>query len=87
MNNTVITIHSLPLNFPQTFLPERRLLSQLLPFAKRRGQGDKVSIGAETGIPTGKSTGKVDPMIHYANGMGLITVNKESGNWQLGLQH
>ena len=24
----------LPLNFPQTFLPERRLLSQLLPFAE-----------------------------------------------------
>lgn len=75
----------LPLNFPQTFLPERRLLAQLLPFAARKGQGDKVSIGADTGIPTGKSTGKVEPMIHYAHGMGLITVKKESGSWQLGL--
>ncbi len=85
MNSTNIKIHSLPLNFPQTFLPERRLLSQLLPFAKRRGQGDKVFIGAETGIPTGKSTGKVDPMIYFAHGMGLITIGKESGSWQLGL--
>lgn len=75
----------LTLNFPQTFLPERRLLSQLLPFAKRGGQGDKVFIGAETGIPTGKSTGKVEPIIYYALGMGLITVNKESGIWQLDL--
>jgi hypothetical protein len=75
----------LPLNFPQTFLPERRLLSQLLPFAKRNGHGDKVFIGAETGIPTGKCTGKVDPMIYFAHGMGLITVDKESGSWQLGL--
>lgn len=76
---------SLPLNFPQTFLPERRLLAQLLPFAARSGQGDKVSIGSQTGIPTGKSTGKVEPMIYYAHGMGLITVRKESSIWQLGL--
>jgi hypothetical protein len=74
---------ALPLNFPQTFLPERRLLAQLLPFALNEGYGDKVSIGAETGIPTGNSTGKVEPMIYYAYGMGLVTVKKESSNWQL----
>ncbi len=85
MTITTIKTSTLPLNFPQTFLPERRLLAQLLPFAQRHGQGDKVAIGAETGIPTGNSTGKVEPMIYYAHGMGLITVNKESGHWQLGL--
>jgi hypothetical protein len=85
MSNPSIEILPLPLNFPQTFLPERRLISQLLPFAKQKGHGDKVHIGSETGIPTGKSTGKVDPMIYYSHGMGLITVNKEFGSWQLGL--
>lgn len=75
----------LPLNFPQDFLPERRLLGQLLPFAAANGSGDKVRIGAETGIPTGESTGKVEPMIHYSRGMGLIRVEKTAGLWQLGL--
>lgn len=76
---------SIPLNFPQTFLPERRLLAQLLNFAKKGGSGDKVAIGAETGIPTGNNTGKVEPMIYYAYGMGLITIRKTSSHWQLGL--
>ncbi|WP_040590603.1 DUF4007 family protein [Methylobacter marinus] len=82
VNNNVF---SLPLNFPQTFLPERRLLAQLLPFALKNGVGDKVSIGAVTGIPTGSSTGKVEPMIYFSHGMGLITYKKVSGTWQLGL--
>jgi hypothetical protein len=52
-----------PFNFPQTFLPERRLLIQLLPFAGQGGSGNKVEIGAQTAIPTGASTGKVESMI------------------------
>jgi hypothetical protein len=66
-------------------LPERRLLAQLLPFAAANGSGDKVAIGARTNIPTGNSTGKVEPIIHYAVGMGLVTSIKISGGWQLGL--
>lgn len=76
---------ALPLNFPQTFLPERRLLAQLLPFATMNGQGDKVSIGLQTNIPTGASTGKVEPIIRYAEGMGMVTTQRASGVWQLGL--
>ncbi|MEA3642424.1 MAG: hypothetical protein VBE63_21130 [Lamprobacter sp.] len=75
----------LPLNFPQDFLPDRALLSRLLPFAAKGGEGTKVDIGAETGIPTGKSTGKVEPMIHYARGMGLIAATKSAGRWSLRL--
>lgn len=75
----------LPLNFPQTFLPDRRLLARLLPFADSAGSGDKVEIGAATGIPTGESTGKVEPMIHYARGMGLIHTGKTGGQWTLSL--
>jgi hypothetical protein len=78
-------VESLPLNFPQTFLPERRLLSALLQFASENGVGDKIEISQKTGIPTGDSTGKVEPMIRYAEGMGLITVEKGTGGWKLGL--
>lgn len=74
-----------PLNFPQTFLPERRLLAKLLAFAAENGRGEKTVIGEQTGIPTGKDTGKVEPMIYYCQGMGLVTANRESGEWQLGL--
>ena len=65
-------MEALPANFPQTFLPDRQLLNQLLRFAAEGGGGDKqeTRFGAATGIPTGQSTGKVEPMIHYAHGMG-----------------
>ena len=78
-------LQSLPLNFPHDFLPERSLLARLLPFASMSGSGDKVQIGAETGIPTGESSGKVEPMIHYACGMGLVRVDKVAKCWQLEL--
>ncbi len=78
-------LQALPLNFPQTFLPDRRLLARLLPFAAANGSGDKVEIGVATGIPTGESTGKVEPMIHYARGMGLIRTGKDAGRRQLEL--
>ncbi|HRX61971.1 MAG TPA: hypothetical protein P5260_12275 [Candidatus Competibacter sp.] len=85
MSGPGIELETLPLNFPHDFLPERRLLARLLPFAAAKGRGTKVEIGAETGIPTGESTGKVEPMIHYARGMGLIRVAKDGGRWQLSL--
>ena len=75
----------LPLNFPRDFLPDRALLARLLAFAAEGGGGTNVEIGAETGIPTGKSTGKVEPMIHYARGMGLIAATKSGGRWSLRL--
>lgn len=73
----------LRLNFPQDFLPERALLSRLLTFAAEGGSGDKMQISDATGIPTGKSTGKVEPMIHYARGMGLVSAESERGSWRL----
>lgn len=76
---------ALPLNLPQTFLPERRLLAKLLAFAADHGNGDKEAISTATGIPTGKSTGKVEPMIRYAQGMGLIRTERALGQWRLSL--
>lgn len=78
-----MTCEPLRLNFPQDFLPERALLSRLLAFAAKSGFGDKLQISDATGIPTGKSTGKVEPMIHYARGMGLIAAESDRGSWRL----
>ena len=79
-------LNSLPLSFPQTFLPDRALLARLLRFTAKDGSGNKEEISQITGIPTGASTGKVEPIIRYALGMGLIDANKTTGGvWQLNL--
>lgn len=68
------------------FRPERILLAKLLAFAEQSGSGTKRDISEATGIPTGDKTGKVEPMIEYALGMGLITADEEKkGVFQLGL--
>jgi hypothetical protein len=61
-------------NFHKTFIPERQYLHAMLRFAARNGSGDIQTIAAETGIPTGTSSGKVAPTIDYCRGMGLIHV-------------
>lgn len=63
---------ALPINFHKTFIPERRLISALLQYAADGKAGDYQDISAETGIPMGKSNGKVPAVIDYARGMGLI---------------
>lgn len=85
MPEEIVGFNSLPLNFTQGFLPDRALLSRLLAFAKAEGAGDKEAISQATGIPTGKSSGKVEPMIHYASGMGLVNAARSSGVWRLTL--
>lgn len=74
---------ALPNNFSASFLPDRRLIADLIGFARQEGSGTKEEISEETGIPTGKSTGKVEPMIYYALGMGLIRATKQNQIWQL----
>jgi len=64
----------LPRNFHKSFMPERQYLNAILRFAARDGSGDIQKIAAETGIPTGASSGKVDPTLDYCRGMGLITI-------------
>lgn len=80
---TIIDAQPLPLHFSQDFLPERSLLARLLPVACAHGGGTKVQIGAATGIPTGESSGKVEPIILYARAMGLIRAAKTAGTWSL----
>jgi hypothetical protein len=86
MPTQLLDLKPLPLSFPQTFLPDRDLLARLLRFTAQGGSGSKEDISQNTGIPTGASTGKVEPMIRYASGMGLIDANKTTGGvWQLNL--
>lgn len=62
----------LPINFHKTFVPERRLIAALLGYAAAEKAGTYAEIAAQTGIPMGKSSGKVPVIIDYARGMGLI---------------
>ena len=50
-----------------------------MEFVVSQKQGTIDEISNETGIPTGKSTGKVEPTIKYAQGMGLLKVERKNG--------
>jgi hypothetical protein len=69
----------LPLSFHDTFAPESSYLAKLMQFAESQKQGTIDKISSVTGIPTGKSTGKVEPTIKYAQGMGLLNVERIGG--------
>lgn len=58
--------------FHNKFQPQRVYLAQILNLAANGYEGTKEEISEVTGIPTGKSSGKVVPYIKYANYMGLI---------------
>ena len=75
---------SLPINFHRTFIPERRLLNSLLQYAGNGLSGSYHDIAGATGIPMGKSNGKVPAIIDYARGMGLIQYDLKSKN---GIRH
>ncbi|HHV08313.1 MAG TPA: DUF4007 family protein [Firmicutes bacterium] len=64
----------LSLNFHRTFIPERRLVSALLEYVALGKEGTLHQISEETGIPMGKSTGKMPAILEYCKGMGLLTV-------------
>ena len=68
----------LPRNFHKTFVPERRYMSEMLRFAAAGKSGDYQIIAQETGIPMGKSTGKVPAILDYCRGMGMLTIDEES---------
>ncbi|MGI6640454.1 MAG: DUF4007 family protein [Limnochordia bacterium] len=64
----------LPISFHLSFSPERRYLASMLDYAALGRQGSFSEISDATGIPTGRSTGKVPAILGYAQGMGLIEV-------------
>lgn len=65
----------LPRNFHKTFVPERKYINAMLRFAASGQSADAMGISAATGIPTGKSSGKVPAILDYCRGMGLIRLS------------
>lgn len=79
-------IQGLPLSFHLSFLPERRYLASLLKLAEQDFSGTVEAIAAESGIPTGKKSGKVVPHLKYASAMGLIAEPAiDNGRYELRL--
>lgn len=69
----------LRLSFHQTFIPERRYISNLLRFVAEPKEVNLEEVANATGIPTGESSGKVEPTLYYAKGMGLLTLSRGEG--------
>ena len=73
----------LPLSFASSFSPEKHYLSVLMKYVKTHRTPSSVEeISDRTGIPNGKSSGKVIPHLRYLQGMNLIETT-ENGWYQL----
>ena len=72
-------------DFHKTFTPQEQYISKILELAKELYSGNKEEISKITGIPTGKTSGKVIPHIRYAKYFGLIDYVKEKTNFSLSL--
>lgn len=66
------------LNFHQTFCPDKNYISKLLSKTLDLKLVTKEQISEITTIPTGNSSGKVEPTIEYMKYMNLINYTKES---------
>jgi hypothetical protein len=66
-------IKGLTPSFHLSFLPERRHLASLLAAASQGFSGTVEAMSEHTGIPRGKSSGKVIPHLKYAQAMGLLS--------------
>ena len=73
------------LNFHQTFKPEVQYISSILSVADGTTAYEIRDISNLTGIPNGKSSGKVEPHILYSSYMGLIDFKKEDGKYTISL--
>lgn len=72
-------------NFHKTFAPQDSYITKILELAQQNYCGSKEEISIITGIPTGKTSGKVVPHIKYAKYMGLISYSCEKGKYSLQL--
>ncbi len=71
------------INFHQTFRPEKQYISSILEIAGENVYKSVKDISLQTGIPNGKSSGKVEPHIIYAAYMGLINYDKKDSEYGL----
>ncbi len=71
------------INFHQTFPPDLDNIGRILNIADEYGGLSKEEIFEITGIPTGKSSGKVEPAIKYAQYMNLIRYKKKGDKYTI----
>lgn len=71
------------LNFHATFNPDFEYISKILQIADNCDGLTKEKISEITGIPTGDSSGKVEPHINYAKFMNLIEFKKDGSNYYI----
>lgn len=79
VDNKIVKAKRLSVSFHQTFIPERQYIASLLRFVAAGQTGTDQDISEQTGIPVGKSSGKVPAIINYCSGMGLIKVQRIPG--------
>lgn len=83
MNETTYSYDNV--NFHKTFVPQEIYITKILELAERKFIGSKEEICRITGIPTGKTSGKVVPHILYSWYMGLTAYSLNKGKYMLGL--
>lgn len=71
------------LNFHSTFSPDFDYITKILEIADDCEGLTKEEISEITGIPTGKSSGKVEPHIMYSKYMNLIEFEKNNGRYKI----
>lgn len=57
-------------------MPERRFIASLLDYIALGKKGTLKDMSEDTGIPMGKSTGKLPAIVDYSLGMGLIQLHE-----------
>ncbi len=77
-----MTYNQTSLLFHQTFKPESQYISSILSLAINHQTLTTKEISLATGIPSGSSSGKVDPHMQYASFMGLISYEKKDGKYE-----
>lgn len=73
------------INFHKTFAPQDSYLTAVIELASQDFVGTKEEISEITGIPTGKTSGKVVPHILYAQYMGLTSHTLANSKYSLSL--
>ena len=71
--------------FHKTFQPQDSYIAKIMELARNNYSGTKEEISSLTGIPTGKTSGKVIPHIRYAAFMGFIEYQKDGSVYTLSL--
>ena len=71
------TSKRLPRTFHSTFIPERHYIAEILRYAAAGNEGTYQDIRDATSIPMGEQSGKVQPILEYCRGMGLVVLDSK----------